>query len=220
MYEVTGEGLTLLDTVETGEIFACPSVDGYTKQVYTPGGFYQKVLVFMWEDIGLVTHSTLKCLGKCHSVGVLSPHTLCACDSSSGSVKVVRVTDDTVTDTLRKPAEVADKKPVYTAVLGSSILVWYEPYNLVLYENGVASPGTMVAWPAGMKSVNSMSSDGVSRFLVCDCQSKAVFILDENGKLCDKVNINTTSMVWDCTVGDGKLWVGCANGDIVVMSPQ
>ncbi len=48
---------------------------------------------------------------------------------------------------------------------------------------------------------------------------KAVFTLDASGKLCDKININTDSYVRDCTVVDGKLWVGCDNGDIAVLSP-
>ncbi len=219
MYEVTGQGLTLLDTMRTRKILSCPCVDGHTQQVYVPGGLYQGVLIFSWEDNRLTTPTTLTCVGICFSVGVLSPHTLCACDWHSGNVKVVRVTNDTVTATLMKPAEVADTKPLATAVLGSSFLVWYGERNLVVYENGVSSPGTMVAWPAGLQSV-SMSSDGVSRFLICDHTSKAVFILDVNGKLCDNVNINTTSKPKECGVGDGKLWVGCENGDIVVMSPQ
>ena len=103
-------------------------------------------------------------------------------------------------------------------MLGSTILVWYWE-SLVIYENGVSSPGTMVTWPAGLQLVPGMSSDGVSRFLVCDSRSKAVFILDTKGKLCDKITL-TKSMVCDCTVGDGKLLVGRQTGDIVVMSPQ
>ncbi len=220
MYEVTGQGLTLLDSVRTRNTFWSPRVDGNTQQVYIPDSHSQGVSVVSWEDNRLTTQTTLTCVGKCRSVGVLSPHTLCACDESSGSVSVIRVTDGTVIDTLKKPAEVADKKPFATAVLGSSILVLYSNSSLVVYKNGVSSPGNIVAWPAGLKFVSDISSDGVSRFLVCDYAGNAVFVLDENGKLCDKININTTSMVCDCTAGDVKLWVGCANGDIVVMSPQ
>ncbi len=215
MYEVTGKGLTLLDSVALVGSFSCPRVDGYTQQVYasSPNG----VLVFSWEDNRLTRQSTLTCVGRCFHLALLSQHMLCVCDERSGKINVVRVTNDTVTDRLRKPAEVVDQKPSATAVLGSSILVWYGERNLVVYENGVSSPGTMVAWPAGLESVCSMSSDGVSRFLVCNNRN-AVFILDAKGKLCDKINIGTT--IRDCTVGDGKLWVGCSNGDIVVMSPQ
>ena len=247
MYKVTGQGLTLLDTItacssqkpassksfgqQIVRIFwpnPCPRVDGYTQQVYVPNRPFEGLSVVSWEDNRLRTQTILTCVAKCHSVGVLSPNTLCACDRSSGSVSVIRVTDDTVTDTLKKPAKVAgkmpyniaDTKPFATAVLGSSILVWYGDRNLVVYKNGVSSLGTVVAWPEGLEAVSEISSDAVSRFLVCDHVRKAVFILNENGRLCDKININTDSNVYDCTVGDGKLWVGCANGDIVVMSPQ
>ncbi len=153
-------------------------------------------------------------------MGVMSRHTLCVCDMDSRSVSVVRVTDDTVTARLSKPEEVRDEGPDNTAVLGDSVLVEYGGYNLVVYENGVPSPGTMVTWPAGLQSVLGMSSDGVSRFLVCDVDSKAVWTLDVSGKLCDKINVDTDSRVQDCTVVDGKLWVGCWNGDIIVLSPQ
>ncbi len=50
--------------------------------------------------------------------------------------------------------------------------------------------------------------------------SNAVFTLDVSGKLCDKINIDTDSGVQDCTMVDGKLWVGCLWGDTVVLSPQ
>ncbi len=217
MYQVSRQGLTLLDTV-TVEKGLCPRVDGHSQQVYITRAPNRGVSVFSWEDNRLTPQPTVKCVGVCSSVGVISPHTLCACDSNS--VSVVSVTKDTVTARLSKPEEVRDKKPQETAVLGDSVLVWYGGRNLVVYENGVFSPGVMVTWPAGLQRVWGMSSDGVSRFLICDESSKAVFTLDVSGKLCDKINIDTGSSVRDSTVVDGKLWVGCDNGDIVVISPQ
>ena len=219
MYTVTGQGLKLLHTVDLMVNSTCfPRGDGHTQQVYVPHS--RGVTVVSWEDNRLTTMRNLKCVGECYSVGVMSPHTLCACDRSRGSVIVIRVTDDTVTGTLMKVNEVRDKKAVLAAVLGNTILVMYEGGNLVVYESGITNPGTIVTWPAGLQSVNGMSSDGVSRFLICDGESNAVFILDVRGKLCDKINIDTESEVCDCSLGDGKLWVGCVNGDIFVMSPE
>ncbi len=220
MYQVTGQGITLLDTVTLEKYSLYPRVDGHSQQVYIPHGPYRSgVSVVNWEDNQLTTQPTLECVGVCYSVGVMSPHTLCACDRGSGSVSVVSATNDIVTTRLSKPEDVRDKKPDGTAVLGDSVLVLYGD-NLVVYENGVSSPGTMVTWPAGSQSVSGMSSDGVSRFLVCDRKRKAVFTLDVRGKVCDKISINTDSwQVRDCTLVDGKLWVGCLNGDIIVLSP-
>ncbi len=95
---------------------------------------------------------------------------------------------------------------------------YVEGSNLVVYRNGVSSPGTMVPWPVGLGDVYGMSSDGVSRFLLCDRDSNAVLTLDVRGNPCDKINVDTDSWICDCTVVDGELWVGCWNGDIVVMS--
>ncbi len=230
MYWVTGQGATLLDTVTLKVWTQYPErddwysrVDGHRQEVYIPAG-YRGLSVVSWEDNRLTTQRSLECVGWCWGVGVMSSHTLCVCDWGRGSVSVVSVPDDTVTATLGKPEEVRDKKPRKIAVLGDSILVWYEDRNLVVYENGVSSPGTMVNWVAGLQSVWGMSSDGVSRFLVCDGNSKTVFILDASGKLCDKIKVDTGTRVFvrkevcDSTMVDGKLWVGCYSGDIVVMS--
>ena len=218
MYQVSGQGLTLLDTVTVARNDWYPRVDGHSQRVYIASGMSRNVSVVSWEDNRLTKLPTLKCVGMCDSLEVMSPHTLCACDVGSRSVCVVSVTDDRVTARLSKPEEVRDKIPWRTAVLGDSVLVWYEGDNLVVYENGVSNPGTMVALPAGLRTVRGMSSDGVSRFLLCDDVSNAVFTLDASGKLCDKINIHTDSQVWDCTVMEGKLCVGCWDGDVVVLS--
>ncbi len=224
MYSVTSQGITLLDTVLLEKIGLFPRVNDHTRQVYVVSGVGQGISVFSWEDNRLTPQPSLTCVGKCCSVGVLGPQLLCVCEQGSGKVNIIRATDDTVTDTLRKPTEVGDKGPVLTAVLGKAILVRYSDIResrLVIYENGVTSNGTTVTIPERrMMQVGGMSSDGVSRFLVCDPENKAVLIRDVSGTLCDNINIDTDSVVGDCTVGDGKLWVGCCNGDIVVMSPQ
>ncbi len=74
-------------------------------------------------------------------------------------------------------------------------------FRLVVYENGVSSPGTVIDWPAGLRWFSGMSSDGVSRFLVCDTESRAVLVLDVSGTLCDEIHIDTVSNVEHYTVG-------------------
>ncbi len=220
VYQHVNERLQLMDSVNLQGGRGCPRVDGYTHRVYIPRLWDKGVSVVSGDDARLMLQPNLTCVRECRSVGVMPPNSICACDQIWGRVYVVSVTDDTVIAALMKPIEVTDSSPSATAVLGDTILVLYGDDNLVLYENGLSSPGTMVTWPAGLQSVWGMSSDGISRFLVCDEDSNAVFILDVTGKMCDKINIDTDSVVLDCTVGDGKLWVGCDNGDIVVMSPQ
>ncbi len=112
MYQVTGQGLTLLDSVDLG-VDTCtnPCMDCHTQQVYIPRVYSHGVPVVSWDDTRLTKQPTLKCVGECWSVGVISPHTLCACDETSNGVSVVNVTDDTVTATLSKPAEVIDDPP-------------------------------------------------------------------------------------------------------------
>ena len=220
MYQVTWQGLTLLDTVDLG-LITCwhPRMDSHNQKVYIPRGSSCGVSVVSWDDTRLTPQPTLTCVGDCCSVAVLSPHILCVCDESSCSVNIVSVTYNTVTATLGKPTELRDETPYKIAVAGSTILVLYGA-NLVVYENGLYSPGIMIARPEGSQSMRGMSSDGASRFFLRDEAGKAVFILDVSGRLCGKISIDTDNHVLDCTAGDGKLWMGCWNGDIVTLSPQ
>ncbi len=154
----------------------------------------------------------------------MSPYMLLACDGRSRTVRVVSVTDKTITATLKKPEEVRFETPNQLAVTGNTILVMYGRYlsgdhNLVVYENGVDSPGTIIDWPVGLQTVSDISPGGETSFLICD-SSNAVFILDISDNLCEKINIDTDSEIYGCTVVDGKLWAGSWNGDIIVLSPH
>ena len=217
-YRVDGDGLTLLDTADLqGNVWE-PRVDRSTQRLYIPHSIAGGVSVVSAGD-KLVRQAPITCVGRCLSVGVLSPDTLCVCDIDSECVSIVSV-KNTVTGKLNKPAMVRDKQPKFIAVLGNAILTYYGDHDLILYENGVSSRGSVVPWPTGLQSPRGIFSDSVSRFLVCGGSEHSIFILDVSGKLCDKINIDTDSRVEDCTVGGGKLWVGCRNGDIIAMSPQ
>lgn len=218
MYGVAGDKLTLMCTRKLEGLGCLPRVDAGSNRLYIPRGQSGGVSAVSCGDSStLLTHPTLTCVGRCWSVGVLSPRTLFVCDEDRGCVNSVTA-DNTVNRPLKKPTEVGNQRAQKLAALESAVLVWYGDRNLVVYEDGVFSPGTMVTWPEGLGKVSDMSSDGVSRFLLCDGDSKCVFILDVSGKLCDRIHIDTDSWVYDCTVGDGKLWVGCDNGDVIVMS--
>ena len=219
MYQATGHELTLLDTVELGVHTCClPCVDGHTQHVYIPHGRSGGVSVVSWDDTRLRRQSTLTCVGECYSVGVISRHTLCVCDASTGNVSIVSVAADAVTSTLEKPADVRNKTPYKIAVAGNVILVMYD-FTLVVYKNGAYSTGAMIPTPHGLQSVSGMLSDGASRFFISDRDTKAVFILDVRGNLCGKISIVTNNKVRDCTIWDGKLYLGCWNGNVVIL-PQ
>ncbi len=220
MYPITGQGLSPMSTIRVKEGTKYPRVDGHKQRVYIPrcDVYNEGVSVASWADRQLRPQRTLECVGSCYSVAVISPHTLCACDVDDHAVRVVKVTNGTVTSNMMKPKGLTYSTPKRTAVLGDNILIWYTDDNLVVHGNGVSSPGTIVDMPPGLQMVKGMSSDGESRFFICNGPGRTVFILDMNGKLCVKVKINTDSNVQDCTVMDRKLLVGCKNGDIVVMS--
>ncbi len=107
------------------------------------------------------------------------------------------------------------------AVLGDAVMLSYKDIlcpTITLHKHGLSSYGSNITLPEGLKSVSAISTDGLSRFLVCDGDNRAVFVLDMEGKVCDKISIDTDNEVCDCGVGDKELWVGCRNGDIVIMS--
>ncbi len=219
VYKVKADKLTLLDTVELegGWNDSRPRVDSHINQLYVPT--MQGVSVVRCDDGKLVTRPSLTCVSLCCSVGLVSSQTLCVCNYGNNAVSVVSVHDNRVTGRLSKPRQLQGDRPHSTAVLGDTVLVSYGDI-LVVHDNGVSSPGTMVTNPKGLLSVRSISTDDVSRFLLSDSRRHAVFILDPDGEFCDKIRVDTVSEVEDCTVGDGRLWVGCENGDIIVMSSQ
>ncbi len=59
---------------------------------------------------------TLESVGKCLSVGVMSPHMVCTCDMEIDRISVVGVTDDILTARLSNPPRVRGKNPYNTAV--------------------------------------------------------------------------------------------------------
>ncbi len=47
-----------------------------------------------------------------------------------------------------------------------------------------------------------------------------MYVLDISGNHTHAIPIPGDRVPWDCTVVGGQLWVGCINGDIIVMSSQ
>ena len=221
MYQVARGELIVLETLELQGEAGHPRIDPRTQRIFIPCGPSRGVSVVGYDGRSLVAHFMLTSVGRCEGIAVTSPNSLSACDWDSKSVSIVNVKSDTESGGLSTPRQVKNSIPYRTAVLGDSILVVYTGPKLVLYKTGITSPGTVVTNPVGLQSVSSITTDGVSRFLLCDWKSRAVFVLDVRGVASYKINVNTDTedgYVRDCTVGDKQLWVGCRDGDIVVMA--
>ena len=183
-----------------------------------------------WDESKLLLHGTLMCVRWCRDLAVVCAHTLCVGDAEGKCFAVVDVKEDKITATLDKPHFVREKSPHNVAVLGNAILTAYKNYGdefpiLVLYENGVSSPGTRIPCPEGLQSLSAISSNSVlSRFLMLDGKRHVVYVLDVDGSLCHTVEVDTDEWLNHSTVGDGeqakKLFVGCSRADrIIIMSP-
>ena len=202
----------------------CPRVDRHSRRVFVPCRD-SGVIVARLDGDRLVRERTLTCVRRAISVDVMSPDTVYVGDIFSGSVHVVSITDDRIISTLDKPDTVRGDRPYSLAVLGDSVLVGYGHSTLVVYRHGSPAPVRVIPRPGGLDHVRTVSTDCRSNYIVTDTRTISVFIIDSNGDLKHTVNIPDTSKytngrLEDCAVVNRQLWVGCSNGDIVIMSSQ
>ena len=214
--------ITLLDSMQLGMAGAMlpstlPRVDHHSQRVFLPGD--RGVTVARLNGDRLVIERELTCVKCPISVGVMSPDTVYICDLISDSVSIVDVRDDSITSALNNPEEMQHEQPHDVAVLGDSVIVNYYEGPLVVYHQGSPDPVRVVPQPVGL-SPRSISTDRQRHFLITDWSTDTVFVVEVDGTLRHKININTFSKIVDCAVVNRQLWVGCQNGDIVIMSPQ
>ncbi len=211
--------VTLLDTLDLEGDAYHPRVDRQSGRVYIPCES-RGVCVVRYDGSKLVPVTTLRCVGDAYSLAVVSTDTLYVSDYSSDTVCLVDVTQDRVTHRLQPPQEVSGVTPDSLAVLGDTVLMVYYSKNLVIYRHGVPTPGKVIPRPQGLKNVHGLTTDHHSSFLLCDQLSRSVHVLDVSGNLTHTIPIPGHSTPLYCTVVGGQLWVGCENGDIIVMSSQ
>ncbi len=231
VYRLQGDSgdITLLDRLELwtgsglGSTPVCPRVDRHGLRVFVPC-HDSGVTVACLDGDRLVRERTLTCVLNAVSVDVMSQDTVYVVDGSSNSVHVVDVRHDRITSTLEAPDTVrlGGACPYSLAVLGDGIMVSYgsADHTLVLYRNGSNAPVQVMTSPGGLKHVTSVSNDCHNNYLVTDYKSQSIFVMKVNGELRHTVNINADSKTMDCVVVNKQVWVGCQNGDLVVMSSQ
>ncbi len=197
-------------------------MDRHSRRVFVPC-YDSGVTVARLDGDRLVSERTLTCVEWAISVDVMSPDTVYVGDSKR--VHVVSVTDDRKLSTLDKPDTARGESLHSLAVLGDSVMVCYGPSTLVVYRHGSPAPVRVIPHPGGLEWVTAVSTDCRSNYIVTDIMTRSVFIIDSDGKLRHRVNIpdtdsDTYSEPMDCAVVNRQLWVGCYNGDIVIMSSQ
>ncbi len=198
----------------------CPRVDHHSRRVFVPR-LTSGVTVARLDGDRLVRERTLTCVRFAISVDVMSPDTVYVGDYDSRSVHVVNITADRIISTLDKPDTMRGKVPLSLAVLGDSVMVCYGRSTLVVYRHGSPAPVRVIPRPGGLEEVTAVSTDCRSNYIVTDYLTSSVFIVDADCELRHAVNIpHTDSEPQDCAVVNRQPWVGCGNGDIVIMSSQ
>ena len=200
-------------------------MDRHSRRVFVPC-YDSGVTVVRLDGDRLVRERTLTCVSYVISVDVMSPDTVYVGDWR-GSVHVVSITDDRQISTLETPDTMRGEphSQCWAAVLGDNVMVCYDFSTLVLYRHGSPAPVRVIPRPRGLKLVRAVSTDCRSNYIVADSEARSVYIIDSNGDLQHTVNIPDTdsdpySGLRDCAVINRQLWVGCGNGDIVIVSSQ
>ncbi len=221
--------MTLLDRLqlwEDGPWSGCPRVDSHSRRVFVPCPG-TGVTVAHLDGERLVRERTLTCVKGAESVDVMSSNIIYVRDGSS--VHVVDVRGDKKMLTLERPETVKSyDRPYRLAVLCHCVMVsyGYTERHLVVYSHGSPTPVSVIPCPEGLDEVTAVSTDCQRHFLVIvsttksDSTSKSMLVTHVNGKICHTVDILTDRYIRDCAVINRQLWVGCLNGNIVIMSSQ
>ncbi len=217
--------ITLLDRVElrTGLWRSlCPCVERHSRRLFVPCEEHG-VTVARLEGDRFVMEKTLTCVKNARSVDVMSLNIVYVCDHHSHNVHVVEVRDDRILSTLEKPDKGRNQWPLRLAVLGDRVMVACTGRTLVLYHHGSPAPVRVIPWPGRLKDMTAVSTDCHSYFVITDADTKSLFTMDVSGNFHHTVDSDTdsgTEYTLDSAVVSRQVWVGCRNGDIVIMSSQ
>ncbi len=215
--------ITLLDRLELGEgdqvlWYIHPRADRHSRRVFVPCRDIG-VTVARLDGDRLVREMTLTSVKHPESVDVMSPDTVYVGDWHSDSVHAVDVKNDKITLTLTKP-DTVKRLPWRLKVLGDSVIVCYGYDTLVVYHHGSPAPVRVIPCPGGLQFVSAVNCHSQDHLMLTDWKVKSVFVIGLSGDLRHTVNINPDSHPVDCVVVTRQLWVGCLNGDIIIMSSQ
>ncbi len=219
-YKVHHDGgdITKLDSIELEVLLPlsiCPRVEHHTQRVFIPGD--SGVTVARLHQGRLVKDTTLTCVRDAAGVDFISHVTAYVSDYAGPSVRVVDVGADKITSTLETPDRVRNERPDTLAVLDDRVMVGYSSGCLVIYNHGSPAPATVVPQADEPIHPRSISTDRQRHFLITYSKPNAVFVFDVSGNIRHALKIDTDSMAIDCAVINGQLWVGCLNGDVIML---
>ena len=223
LYLVDSTGsLILLDSINLNCSMAWrPRLCRNDTIVYVPMG-ETGVLIARRVENRLVKDEILRCVADPSSVAEVSPGRLYVCDWDTENVYLVDTAMDRTLAKLQKPLEIEGRAPYQLAVLKETVLVRYAgDDSLVVYRHDERErKGKLVASPKDLRMVRGITTDNRHQFLLTDHWAHAVFVIDRSGKYKYTIPIPGKRKPWDCVLHGAQLWVGCDNGDIVVMTAR
>ncbi len=219
--------ITLLDTLHLQYYVNKPYVDRQSDRVYIPC-YANGVLVVEYDGSKLLIVTTLKCVRYVTSLAIVSQDTLYVSADNSKTICLVDAIKDRVIQRLQRPRGVPQFEDIHAAFLGETLLVCRKYPSLsssvttkmFIYQHGPSTPGKVIPGPQGVGRVCDLTTDNHSSFLLTGGYPRSVYVLDISGDVTHTIPIVTDSDPVNCTVVGEKLWVGCDNGEIIVMSSQ
>ncbi len=110
--------------------------------------------------------------------------------------------------------------PTDVSVMQETVLVCFNSNNLVLYGNGDWAPDQVLHISEELEKVCCVGTDSHSSFLVTDCDSKSVFVLDERGKLRHRIRAFRDGELVGCALIYKQFWLGYGGQTIDIMTLQ
>ncbi len=232
MYLVQKNNMKLLGKMEllgkgewlSGKICSLkPCIERHSQRIFVAcvdGG----VIVARFDGRKLIQEKVLRGVKSAVNMVVISPDTICVVhnDGSKYHANYVNIESGKIITSLAMPKPEAFQTQTSAgerlAVYGDSVIIFIPEDQILVYREDGRT--TRLPWPEGLSKVSSIRTDKHGHILVTDPANNIVFVLDSSGRVHARVEIQTDGEIQDCAVIDGQLWVGCYNGEIIIMSPE
>ncbi len=226
VYQVKNGTMKLIDRMEVQRWDMLPSlpvcVDRHSQRIFVSRGM-SGIIVARLDQNQLIAEEILRCVHYAICVDVVSPGTLYVCDRSTNSkgVHIVDIRSDRIIETLETASAVQGQMPWSVAVVGDSVVVGYSN-TLVIYHHGNVSPVKVISHH-GIQNTHIIGKDNHGHILLASWlhTDKPIHVVDAGGNLIHSINhpkIDPGSGARSCAVVNGQLWLGCFNGEIIILS--
>ncbi len=224
VYQINNGTMKLIDRMKLEHSVFEPNlpvcVDQHSQRIFVSHGMHG-IFVACLDQNQLSAEKILRCVEHAICVDVMSLDTLYVYDMTTRSVHIVDIRADRIIETLKKSSAAPGMTPARLAVVGDSVVVDYFG-TLVVYHHGNVSPVKVISHHEILET-RIIGKDNHGHILLASWlhTDDPIHVMDADGNLIHSINhpkIDPGSGARSCAVVNRQLWLGCFNGEIIILS--